>query len=238
MSLLGKTAIVTGAGSGIGQAISLALCHNGVNVGACSRSISGLDELSVKTDGMKGEVYCATVDVRNGNALQSFVKSVHERFGSIDILIANAGIGIFKSIQEMTEEDFTEVMSVNMMGVFHSVKAVLSFMLEKKAGDVILISSLAGKHGIAGGAAYCASKYALRGFAESLLHDLRHDGIRTITLYPGSVDTSFSSRKKSHTSSKHEILYPEDVADAVIAALTAPRRATISEIDIRPSIPR
>jgi 3-oxoacyl-[acyl-carrier protein] reductase len=234
--LRGRTALVTGAGKGIGRAIALALAARGVHVGACGRGVEALDALEAEIRAGGGACTTRAADVSTDGAMMSFVAMLAERAGVPDILIANAGIGYFAPVADMENAAFDRVMAVNVRGVYLSVKAVLPGMQAVGRGDIVVISSLAGKNGFAGGAAYAASKFAVRGFAQSLMLEVRAQGIRVMTVCPGSVDTEFFDSSGMHPRREH-ILQAGDVAGAVLAALDAPRRAMISDIDIRPSNP-
>lgn len=237
MSIAGKSAVVTGAGSGIGKAIALTLSRSGARVSACARSAAALEELKNAIDAARGAVHTGHCDVSDPASVAAFFQGAREAFGPTDILVVNAGIGIFKPVEELPLEDFDAVLATNLRGAFLCVKQVLPDMLARESGDIIFISSLAGKNGMATGGAYCASKFAVRGLAQSLMHEVRDRGVRVATIFPGSVDTAFIDEMPS-SSKRSKILQSDDVADAVLAALTAPRRALLSEIDIRPSNPR
>ena len=145
----------------------------------------------------------------------------------------NAGIGFFKPVSAMDLSEFDAMWKVNVRGVFLMSKAVLPSMTKSHRGAIVNIASLAGKNTFKGGAGYGATKWALRGFAGSLMLEVREHNIRVVTIFPGSVDTSFSSSGKRGP----QITQPEDVADAVIFSVTAPERSMFSEIDLRPTNP-
>ncbi len=234
--LAGRTALVTGASAGIGRAIVLALSRQGVKIGACSRSIRGLESLREEVEAAGGEIRTSSVDVRRQEEIRAFAELLLGAWGRIDILVANAGLGIFKTVAEMTLDEFTEQVDTNLTGVFLSVKAVLPAMTERQFGDIVIISSLAGKNPIATGAAYCATKFGVRGFAHSLMLEVRTSNIRVITICPGSTDTGFFDETAAPPR-REKILQAADVAGTLVHALLAPRRAMVSEIDIRPSNP-
>ncbi len=172
-------------------------------------------------------------DVTSEGSVHSLIDAVIRSRGRIDILVNNAGIGVFKNVSEMTVADFDAMWDVNVRGVFLATKEVLPHMMQASSGNIINIASLAGKNSFKGGAGYCATKWALRGFASSLMLEVRDHNIRVVTIFPGSVDTAFSRTGKRGPM----ITQPEDVADAVIFAVTAPARTMISEIDVRPTRP-
>lgn len=234
--LAGQVALVTGASSGIGRAIVLALSRQGVRIGACSRSIPGLESLKEEVEAAEGRILTESVDVRRENGVSSFAERIQREWGRIDILVANAGLAIFKRVEDLTLEEFREQVDTNLTGVFLSVKGVLPAMTEQQFGDIVIISSLAGKNPFATGAAYCATKFGVRGFAHSLMLEVRRNNIRVITICPGSVDTRFFDDAPAPPA-RDKILQAGDVADTLIHALLASRRAMVSEIDIRPSNP-
>jgi NADP-dependent 3-hydroxy acid dehydrogenase YdfG len=234
--LAGQVALVTGASSGIGRAIVLALSRQGVRIGACSRSETGLRALRDEVETADGRIRTSSVDVRKEEDLSRFAKQILDEWGKIDILVANAGLGIFKRVDEMTLAEFQEQVETNLTGVFLSVKAVLAGMTGRRFGDIVIVSSLAGKNPFATGAAYSASKFGVRGFAHSLMLEVRASNIRVITICPGSVDTPFFDDTPM-TPARERILQAGDIADTLVHALLAPRRVMVSEIDIRPSNP-
>ncbi|MGB6648706.1 MAG: SDR family NAD(P)-dependent oxidoreductase [Bacteroidota bacterium] len=231
--LAGKSAIVTGGSKGIGKAIAFALGSEGANLIVTARTRKDLDATveEFKKSGLSARgIPC---DISSEPEVNSLIESAVSSLGKIDILVNNAGMGVFKPVAEMTVQDFDTMWGVNMRGVFLATHAVLPHMIKASAGHVVNISSLAGKNSFKGGAGYCATKWALRGFANSLMLEVRDHNIRVVTVFPGSVDTSFSSGGKKGKN----ITQPEDVAEAVVFAVTAPQRSMFSEIDVRPTRP-
>ena len=231
--LEGKVAIVTGGSKGIGKAIGRALAEEGARVVLSGRTsaplLQAVEELKVagfQAMGVQGDV------AKEADAAR-LVKEAMQTFGRVDILVNNAGMGIFKPVIELTVEDFDTMFATNMRGVFLVTKAVLPHMMKVQSGEIVNIASLAGKNSFKGGAGYSATKWALRGFAGSLMLEVREFNIRVVTICPGSVETSFSAGGKKGTN----ITQPEDVASAVIFAVTAPERTMFSEIDVRPTRP-
>ena len=229
-----QVAIVTGGSKGIGKAIARALASRGAHVVIAARSVRELDTVVVqfREDGLSASAVPA--DITAEAQVTALVNATLERHRRIDILVNNAGVGVFKTVSEMATSEFDEMWNVNMRGVFLATKAALPSMMKAKSGAIVNISSLAGKNSFKGGAGYCSTKWALRGFASSLMLEVREYNIRVVTIFPGSVDTGFSSmnQRGSH------ITQPEDVADAVLFAVTAPARSMFSEIDVRPTNPR
>ncbi|MCB2205684.1 SDR family NAD(P)-dependent oxidoreductase [bacterium] len=237
MSFEGKTALVTGASSGIGRNLTLELLRDGANVAACARSQYRLDELREAAKALPGKLVIGSVDVSDEDQLHAFVEKAEMLLSPISIVIANAGFGVFKPLTEMKTSEFDAVMATNVRGVWVTLHETVPGMVERKEGDVVVVASLAGKNGFAGGTAYSASKFAVRGIAQSLMHEVREHNVRVFSVFPGSTDTSFFDGTPM-SPNRDRILRAEDVADSILHALRAPRRALSSEIDIRPANPR
>lgn len=232
-ALNGKVAIVTGGSKGIGRGIGEALAAEGARVVLAARDAAALErtagELSARGLAVRG----VRADVSREEDVHALVHDVVTTEGRLDILVNNAGFGVFKPVTEMTVEEFDGMWGTNMRGVFLMSKAAVPHMRKAGGGDIVHIASLAGKNTFKNGAGYCATKWALRGFAGSMMLEVREQNIRTVTICPGSVETGFSAtgKKGSH------IPQPEDVGAAVVFAVTAPGRAMFSEIDLRPTTP-
>lgn len=238
MKLVDKVAIVTGGTKGIGKAIAKALLSEGARVVIASRNTDNINSAVKALSPISKQIYAKHLDVSSFEQSNELVNWAIGQFQKIDILVNNAGIGHFAKLTDITESDYDKVMNTNLKGVFNICKAVLPHMIEKKNGNIINIASLGGKHGFASGTIYCASKFALRGFSESLMLEVREHNIRVISIYPGSVDTEFSNESNISNLNKDKKLKPEDIANAVILAVTADRRCLMSEIDIRPTLPK
>lgn len=231
----GKTAIVTGGSRGIGFSIVQGLLNEGANVAFCTQSeASAAKALQELNAGDK--VMAQSADVRSADNVDQFVAAVEQRFGGVDILINNAGIGIFKPVGELTPEEWDKVIGTNLTGAFHFCRAVLPRFRSRGGGQIINISSLAGKNPFAGGGVYNASKFGLNGFSDALMLDHRQENVRVSLIAPGSVDTEFSPRSGGGDSSWK--IAPEDVAEAVIAVLKMPERTLMSLVELRPSKPQ
>ncbi len=165
----------------------------------------------------------------------NLIKAAHDAHVRIDVLVNNAGFGIFKPVAETSVDDFDRLFDVNMRGTFIATREALRYMIEQNDGVIINIASLAGKNGVENGAIYAATKWAVLGFGKSLMLEVRKHNIRVITICPGSTDTGFGSG--SHPN-RDKILRPEDVAEAAVLAASLPARAMMSEIDLRPTNPR
>jgi len=231
-SLKGKVAFITGGSKGIGYGVAQSLLDLGMKVAITSRSKEAAEkaarELSA-TDALGLEA-----DVRNYESQEKAVKAAVDKFGQLDVMVANAGIGHFGSIDELSPEKWQETIDTNLTGVFYSVKSSLA-ALEKSKGYLITISSLAGTNFFAGGAAYNASKFGLTGFTQAVMLDLRQKGINVSTIMPGSVATHFND----HTPNAEDAwkIQPEDIGELVVDLLKMNKRTLPSKIEVRPSQP-
>jgi 3-oxoacyl-[acyl-carrier protein] reductase len=235
MSLQGQTAIITGASKGIGKAIAMSFAREKMNVVLSARTRSDLEKTAGEVEKLGGTPLVVPADVSKGQAVDKLVALAIERFGKIDILINNAGIGVFAPVDELQTQDFDRMFAVNMRGVFLCSRAVLPYMKKQNSGVIINISSLAGKNFFKGGAGYAASKWALNGFTKCLMLEAREFNIRVSIVCPGSVITEFSTHDGRDP---EKLLQPQDVADSVLGVLKLPPNALMSEIDLRPTNPK
>ncbi len=227
------TAIVTGASRGIGRAITIALAQEGYRVVMIARSEELLYQLHRQLDERGLATLPVVADITTSDAIDRIVTATLQWSGSIDVLVNNAGIGVFKRAVELSTEEFDAMWMLNVRAPVMLTRAVLPHMIAAERGAIINIASLAGKNSFVGGTGYAATKWALRGWANSLMLEVRQHNIRVVTICPGSVDTNFSSINKRGDT----ITQPEDVASAVVFALNMPARTMVSEIDIRPTRP-
>jgi NADP-dependent 3-hydroxy acid dehydrogenase YdfG len=230
-----KVAIVTGASKGIGKAIAEHYGREGAKLVISARHQETL--LSVRDELKSGGVEAIPVvaDMSNEDDIKGLIKTAFDAFGRIDVLVNNAGFGIFKPVSEMTTEEYDQLFSVNMRGTFIASREVLKYMTRQNDGVIVNIASLAGKNAVENGAVYAATKWAMLGFGRSLMLEVRKYNIRVIAICPGSVDTDFSS---SNLKNRDKILKPEDIAEAAVLAASLPARAMMSEIDLRPTNPK
>ena len=224
-SLEGKVALVTGASRGIGAAVSRALSGAGANVALVSRRGDDL--------GLPGALGVAC-DVRAYAQLEHAVAQTVERFGRLDILVPNAGVGVYHPFGELTLDDIDEMMGVNAKGTIYAVKAALPHLVASGEADIVTLASEAGRRGLPGEAVYCASKFAQVGFTRSLDHDLRELGIRCTNVCPGGVATDFALGRGRPEEALARMMSAEEVADAVMFVLTRPRNHRILEVAFRP----
>lgn len=231
-SLQGKSAYVSGAGKGIGRAIVLALLKEGVNVTGLTRTASDLESIADSSKSNPGKFLGITGDIADEKTVEKSIEQTVKAFGRLDFLINNAGIGIIKPIQDMSIKDWDDTMNINMRGTFLATHFSLPHMMEAKDGTIINIASIAGKRGFAGGAAYSASKFAMLGFTEALMLDIRQYNIRVLSICPGSVATHFHTGEAMNKEKGH-VLTPEDCAETVLYALRLPQSATAHQIELR-----
>ncbi|PIW69823.1 MAG: 3-oxoacyl-ACP reductase [Ignavibacteriales bacterium CG12_big_fil_rev_8_21_14_0_65_30_8] len=229
-----RLAVVTGANRGIGRAIALKLAKENNDVIIFGRDVEALKK--VKNEILDLNVNCEyySGDVNDVEFVNNSINKILADHKKIDILINNAGMGIFKKFVDSNLEDFKKQMDVNIYGVYNFTKAVINQMIERRNGYIINISSLAGKNSFATGTMYAATKHALMGFTRSLMLEVREFDVKVAAVCPGSVDTEFFS---GHRNDNPKILQSDDIAEAVSVILKLPKNALISEIDIRPSNP-
>ncbi len=228
--LAARVAVVTGGTRGIGLATARMLAHAGAAVVVAARRKLDVERVAGELGPRALGVSC---DVRNVEDCDRLMARTVERFGRLDILINNAGLGVFGPVEAMSLEDWHRQIETNLDGVFYCCRAALPH-LKRVGGWIINIGSLAGKNPFAGGAAYNATKFGLLGFSEALMLEVRHEGVRVSCVMPGSVATEFSGNAAAGGDWK---LHPEDVAQVVCDLLAFPDRALPSRIEIRPSRP-
>jgi len=228
-SIKGKNAIITGAGKGIGRAIAIALAQEGVNVGLLARTLSDLESLAEELKQYEVQVAFASVDVADLDGVNTAVGHIKDQLGTIDILINNAGIASFGKFLELKPERWEEIVKVNLFGAYYTARAVLPEMIERKTGDIINISSTAGKNGAAVTSAYSASKFALIGMSESLMQEVRKHNIRVSTLLPSTVASDMAKELNLTDGNPDKVMQPEDLAELIIAQLKLNRRVFLKE---------
>ena len=227
MTLEGKAALVTGASRGIGRAVAQALAAAGVGLGLASRSGDDL--------GLENAV-ARPCDVRNPADLEAVVGETVDRFGRLDVLVANAGVGAYGPFLELSPDHLEEMIDVNVKGTLYAVRAALPHLLESGEADLVTIASDAGRRGLPLEAVYCASKFAQVGFTRALDHELRERGVRCTNICPGGVASDFAMGR-GRTPEMPELagmMSSEDVAEVVLFALTRPRTHRILETAFRP----
>ncbi|MDQ4129293.1 MAG: SDR family oxidoreductase [Actinomycetota bacterium] len=238
MTLKGKTVVVTGASSGIGEATARLLAQKGCNIVLAARRENRLQGLAAELG--EGALAVPT-DVTDPAACEALVSRALERFGSVDVLVANAGLGLYGSIPDGNPEDWRRMFEVNVLGVLYATRAAVRHMLERGSGDVVIVSSLAGRRvPRADGTVYAATKHALTAVAEGLRMDVSDKGVRVINVEPGLVRTEFpesshESADQFYAEKDYSPLEADDVAAAVVYAVEQPPRVSLSEIIVRPT---
>ena len=238
MELTDKVAIVTGSGRGIGKAIAIALAQQGARVVASSRTLGEISAVVREIETLGRQALAIRTDISQESDVNSMVSKAIQKFGTVDILVNNAGIGSFARVADLSAVDFDRMWGVNMRGVFLCTKAVLPHMVKQNSGDIINISSLAGRNAFIGGAGYCSTKWGLIGFARCLMLEVRAYNVRVITVCPGSVDTGFGRDSQAHPRSAGEIPQADDIARVITDTLRMPRHVMVSEVDVRPTNPK
>ena len=225
--LEGKVALVTGASRGIGAAVARALDVHGVRLGLASRSG---DDLGI------ADAVARPCDVRRPEDLEALAAETVERFGGIDVLVANAGVGAYGPFLDLPPEQLDEMIDVNVKGTLYAVRVALPYLLESAAADIVTLASEAGRRGLPLEAVYCASKFAQVGFTRALDHELRARGVRCTNVCPGGVATDFAMGRgrTPDMPALSGMMAPEDVAEVVLFVLTRPRSHRILETAFRP----
>ena len=236
MNLSGKVAIVTGGSRGIGFAIAQALLQGGATVVVTGTRQETLDAAvkELRSSASGASVEGVRADVRRYGDVERLMSDVATRAGGLDILINNAGVGLFRPVADMSVDEWHSIIDTNLTGVFHCCHAAIPHLRRRGGGWIINISSLAGKNAFVEGAAYCASKAGLNQFSEALMQEVRYDGIRVSYIMPGSVSTDFGGRGGSKGD---WALQAEDIARLVTDLVAHPTRSLPSRIEIRPARP-
>jgi 3-oxoacyl-[acyl-carrier protein] reductase len=231
-SLKGKVALVTGAGKGIGKAIAIALANEGVHVGLIARTEKDVKDVADELSKLGVMAAFATADVSNRAEVEAAVEKLNTELGNVDILINNAGTATFGNFLALEPEVWENQIKVNLFGVYYTTRAVLPQMIERKTGDIVNISSTAGKTGSPVTSAYAASKFAVFGLSESLMQEVRKHNIRVTALAPSTVVTDLANSANLITGDPERVMHPEDFAELIIAQLKLNRRVFVKEASI------
>ena len=237
--LTGQVILITGGTRGIGQAIAKRLLADGADIAICGRHPRGVDaavqDLAANCDGAEvSKVRGKVADVTKHEQVEDLFRWVDEQFGGLDVLVNNAGAGLFRPLRELSVDEWKTTIETNLSGAFYCSREALFRFGTRKRGYIVNISSLAGKHAFAQGAAYNASKFGLNGFTEALMQELRSENVRVSNVMPGSVATGFGGNEITGLDWR---IWPEDVAEVVHMLLTMPPRTLISAVELRPSKP-
>jgi 3-oxoacyl-[acyl-carrier protein] reductase len=232
--LKNKVAYITGGSKGIGYGIAKQLLSEGMRVAISGRHLDAVQEAAASLGGDNSKILALQSDVSTLASESSAIQKVREHFGQLDVLVANAGVGHFVPIDQMTEQQWKQTIDTNLTGVFNSVRASIDALKESK-GYIITIASLAGANFFETASAYNASKFGLVGFTQAIMLDLRKFGIKVTTIMPGSVASYFNN----HTPNDADAwkIQPEDIGQIVSDLLHMPARTLPSKIEVRPSQP-
>jgi 3-oxoacyl-[acyl-carrier protein] reductase len=229
-----KLCLVTGGSRGIGFAIAHMLLSEGAHVAICGTRQATVDAAVARLNQLApGKVTGKVADVKDCEQVRALFRYLDDALGGLDVLVNNAGLGRFAKLSELSIEDWSATIGTNLTGAFYCSREALLRFGTRKGGYIVNISSLAGRHAFAGGAAYNASKFGLNGFSEALMLDARYDNVRVSTVAPGSVETEFGG----HGAPAGWRVQPSDVAEIVRMLLSMPPRTMASYVEVRPSQP-
>lgn len=238
------TVVVTGASSGIGEATARALAESGASVVLAARRASELESIADEIDSAGGDALVVPTDVTNENNVDTLVETTIEEFGSIDVLVNNAGVMLLEPVERADRGNFRQMIEVNLLGVMILTHAVLPIMQEQGAGHIVNVSSTSGRVAEATAAGYNASKFGINGFTEALRQEVTSEGLRTTLIEPGATMTELSShipdeevKQQLEESLIESItpLQPEDIAQTISYVVTQPQRVDINEVLVRPT---
>jgi NADP-dependent 3-hydroxy acid dehydrogenase YdfG len=229
----GKVALITGGSKGIGFAIAETLVSQGARVMITGRTAADLDSARAR---LGANALSVAADARRAEEVERAVQATVDGHGGLDVLVNNAGVGIFKNAADMSAEEWQSMIDTNLTGVFHYCRAAIPQLRRRGGGWIVNISSLAGRNPFVGGAAYCASKAGLNAFSEALMQEVRYDNIRVTYIMPGSVATGFGGRGAPEQADWK--VQPEDVGQVVLDLLAMPPRSLPSRVELRPSKPQ
>lgn len=229
-----KIAVVTGGSKGIGRAIAKRLLKEGATVFICARDKAALKQ-SLEELSALGRAEGEICDVRSEAQVKMMLNECVRVFGGIDILVNNAGVGVFKTVEETTPDEFEWVLQTNLFGIFYACHHAIPEMKKRGGGHIINVSSLAGQNAHPKMSAYNASKFAVNGFTEAMMQEVRQDDIKVSLICPGSVNTEFGNGKVSDENAWQ--IQPEDIAQVVVELLSQKSNALTSKVEIRPSKP-
>jgi len=244
LPLAGRAAAITGASSGIGEATAIALAKAGASVALGARRLDRLEDLAGRINADGGKAVAIECDVADEASAHAFVNGAAEQLGRLDILINNAGVMLLGPVEGADTNDWRTMIEVNVLGLLYCTQAALPLLRDSGQGHIVNVSSIAGRSASAGVGVYNATKWGVTGFSEALRQEAAHSKIRVTCVEPGLVETELQGHNKNpfviETLDKMmkdigDVLQPEDIADAIIHAVTAPARVSVNEVLIRPS---
>ncbi|CAB4871880.1 MAG: SDR family NAD(P)-dependent oxidoreductase [Actinobacteria bacterium] len=244
LPLAGRAAAITGASSGIGEATAIALAKAGASVALGARRVDRLEDLAGRINADGGKAVAIECDVADEASAHAFVNGAAEQLGRLDILINNAGVMLLGPVEGADTNDWRTMIEVNVLGLLYCTQAALPLLRDSGQGHIVNVSSIAGRSASAGVGVYNATKWGVTGFSEALRQEAAHSKIRVTCVEPGLVETELQGHNKNpfviQTLDKMikdigDVLQPEDIADAIIHAVTAPARVSVNEVLIRPS---
>ena len=241
--LSGKAVAITGASSGIGEATALTLARAGASVALGARRKDRIDELAARIEDEGGTAVALEVDVSDEAAARGFIEAAHERLGRLDTLVNNAGVMLLGPVEHADSEDWRTMINVNLLGLMYCTHAALPIMLGQESGDIVNISSVAGRFARAGNAVYAATKFGVGAFSEGLRNEITERGVRVTLIEPGFVDTELQSHNTGEVLETLEAmrehlrdpLRAQDIANGILYAVSQPPNVSINEVLIRPT---
>ena len=241
--LSGKAVAITGASSGIGEATALTLAKAGASVALGARRKDRIDELAARIEDEGGTAVALEVDVSDEAAARGFVEAAHERLGRLDTLVNNAGVMLLGPVEQADSDDWRTMVNVNLLGLMYCTHAALPIMLGQESGDIVNISSVAGRFARAGNAVYAATKFGVGAFSEGLRNEITERGVRVTLIEPGFVDTELQSHNTGEVLETLEAmrehlrdpLRAQDIANGILYAVSQPPNVSINEVLIRPT---
>ena len=233
-NLNGQSAIISGAGKGLGKAIAIELAKNSVNLGLIARTEADLQAVAEEARKLNAEikVVYAIADITDNAQLTGAIEAIKKELGAIDILVNNAGVGKFGKFLDLSVAEWENIIKTNVFGAYYATRAVLPEMKERRSGDIVNISSSAGLKGAPLTSAYSASKFGLIGMSESLMQEVRKDNIRVFTMTPSTISTDMAKDLNLTDGNPETTLQPEDFAELLVGHLRLPRRAMVKDVSL------